>query len=184
MPSDDPAQFVVPDVLTDSEREIGARKQAMDSVVEEALVEYEEDGDQFCYIEAFQEFLPSFERILAVGKPADALALIEYALELIETNWETINNFHIEMEFLVKDLQNLHHKACQDLKPDPEKLAKHLFEWAAKSKCGAFRNAPKDYASVYGKEGLEVVWNLANRDSIQQSAKKAASKDRSKRDSK
>jgi hypothetical protein len=156
----------------------------MDDVIGESLAAFDGDGDYLAYIEAFQSFLPSFEAILTAGKPADALALIEYALELIETNWETIGAIDVEMEFLVKDLQNLHLKACQDLKPDPKKLAKHLFEWAIRSRCGAFRNATHDYAAIYGQEGLQMVLDLANKGFNKSPTKQKALKGLSKRDSK
>jgi len=58
-------------------------------------------------------------------------------------------------------LQDLHHKACKKAKPEPEALARRLFEWDLRTDYDTFYGATETYAAVLGRKGLAVYRILA-----------------------
>ena len=66
-----------------------------------------------------------------------------------------------EMTGLLERIQEMHHAACVAAKPDPEELARRLFDWEMMTDWDAFYGAAEAYADVLGKQGLTVYRQLA-----------------------
>lgn len=62
---------------------------------------------------------------------------------------------------ILERLQDLHHKAYKKAKPDPEALARRLFEWELRTDYDTFYGAAETYADVLGERGLAVYRKLA-----------------------
>jgi uncharacterized Zn finger protein len=60
-----------------------------------------------------------------------------------------------------EELVELHHRACQLARPDPEKLAVRLFDWAIHSEWETFLDGADRYADVLGDAGLVRYRSLA-----------------------
>jgi len=58
------------------------------------------------------------------------------------------------MSDILHELQDLHHRACLDARPEPRSLARRLFEWEMKSDWEIFYGTAGTYADVFGLEGL------------------------------
>jgi uncharacterized Zn finger protein len=65
------------------------------------------------------------------------------------------------MGSILERLQEMHHKACKKAKPDPEALARRLFEWELRTGYDTFYGATETYAGVLGEKGLAVYRKLA-----------------------
>jgi uncharacterized Zn finger protein len=65
------------------------------------------------------------------------------------------------MGSILEGLQDLHHRACKKAKPDPEALARRLFEWEMRTDYDTFYGAAETYADILGKKGLAVYRTLA-----------------------
>src|SRR4030065_1925927 len=61
---------------------------------------------------------------------------------------------------ILERLQEIHHAACGKAKPDPEELARRLFEWQLRTDWDPFCGAAEKYAHVLGEKGLAVYRNL------------------------
>jgi uncharacterized Zn finger protein len=73
----------------------------------------------------------------------------------------SVDDSNGEMGGILERLQDLHHKACRKAKPDPEALARRLFEWELRTHYDTFYGAAAIYADVLGKKGLAVYQLLA-----------------------
>ena len=58
------------------------------------------------------------------------------------------------MNDILPELQNLHHRACLEARPNPRALARRLFAWEMMSEWGIFYATAETYADVFGAEGL------------------------------
>jgi uncharacterized Zn finger protein len=58
-------------------------------------------------------------------------------------------------------LQEIHYQACKKAKPDPEALARRLFEWELRTHYDTFYGAGANYADLLGKKGVAVYQQLA-----------------------
>src|SRR3712207_4273554 len=59
------------------------------------------------------------------------------------------------------ELEELHHAACKEGRPDPRALARRLFEWELRGHYDTFFEAANTYADVLGEEGLAEYRRLA-----------------------
>ena len=55
----------------------------------------------------------------------------------------------------------IHHRACQQAKPDGVALAKRLFDWELRSGFDVFFDAVTSYADVLGRKGVAEYRRLA-----------------------
>ncbi len=62
---------------------------------------------------------------------------------------------------LLDRLQDIHLTACKAAKPDPQALAKRLFDWELHGDWDTFRDAVLTYAEVLGDKGLKHYRELA-----------------------
>ncbi len=89
------------------------------------FVFYSESWD---YTQDAMEAVFSIEELLKEGYAAEVIDLVEYALKLWEENIEHIDDSDGGMGKISERLQVLHLRACLAVKPDPEALARKLFE--------------------------------------------------------
>src|SRR5262249_45377220 len=76
------------------------------------------------------------DSIAALLNGGDALAVIEfteYALAQLEKALGNIDDSDGYMGDILPELQNLHHRACLEVRPEPRALARRLFEWELNS---------------------------------------------------
>jgi uncharacterized Zn finger protein len=97
--------------------------------------------------------------LLEEGFASEVVELSEYALAKIEG----INYYPVDGT-IYSTLEDLHHKACKRAKPDPEALAKRLFEWELGGDHDTFFDAMNTYADVLGDRGLAEYRRLAEKE--------------------
>ncbi len=139
--------------------DIATYRQAIDDAVDQGgFVDYR---DAYDYARGIDEAIDSIEEILKEGHAAEVVELTEHALEVVEEAMGSVDDSDGDMGGILERLQELHHKACKKARPDPEALAKRLFEWELRTGYDTFYGAAATYADVLGKKGLAVYRKLA-----------------------
>jgi uncharacterized Zn finger protein len=139
--------------------DVATYRQAIeDAIVPDSFVSYDEMYD---YAHKADEVIDSLEDLLKEGHAASAVDLTEHALRSVEKAMESVDDSAGHMGEILERLQDLHHVACKRVKPDPEELAKRLFEWELHGEWDTFDGAVDRYADVLGKQGLDVYRQLA-----------------------
>lgn len=100
-------------------------------------------------------------RVLGQGFPRETIELTEHALRRVERALLHMDDSAGHMRPIMDDLQSLHHAACHAARPDPVKLARHLFKWELKTNWDTFYGAAETYADVLGEAGLAEYRRLA-----------------------
>lgn len=121
------------------------------------FIEY---GEVWDYAQGIEEVITSIEELLKEGYAAEVIELVEYALDAVEHAIESVDDSDGRMGDVLVHLQELHHTACKAAKPDPEALAKRLFELELRGGSDTFYNAMETYADVLGNKGLAVYRTL------------------------
>jgi uncharacterized Zn finger protein len=103
----------------------------------------------------------SIEEILEGGLASEVIDLCEYALECVEDATGRVDDSDGYMGEIREELVELHHRACQLARPDPEALAVRLFDWAVRSEWETFLDGADRYADVLGTAGLDRYRSLA-----------------------
>ncbi len=80
------------------------------------------------YASGIEEAIDSIEDLMKDGHEAEAIELIEYALESVEETMGSVDDSDGEMGGILQRLQELHHSACKKAKPNVEELAERLSE--------------------------------------------------------
>src|SRR3989442_13050798 len=62
---------------------------------------------------------------------------------------------------LLGRLQDIHHRACLEARPEPVALAGRLFHWELNSDFDVFFGAVTRYAEIRGPRGMKAYQNLA-----------------------
>jgi uncharacterized Zn finger protein len=139
--------------------DLASYRRAIDDAVEpDGFVDYRSAYD---YAQGIEEAIDSVEELLKEGHPAEVIELAEHALKAVEQAMGSVDDSDGYMGDLLAQLQDLHHKACKKAKPDPEALARRLFEWELRTDYDTFYGATETYAGVLGKKGLAVYRMLA-----------------------
>lgn len=139
--------------------DIATYRQAIeDAIVPDDFVAYDEMYD---YARKVDAVIDSIASLLKEGHAASVVGLTEHALRSVEKAMESVDDSDGHMSGILERLQDLHHAACKRAKPDPEELAKRLFEWELRGGWGTFSGSVDRYADVLGKKGLEVYRELA-----------------------
>ena len=99
--------------------------------------------------------------LLADGCAEEAVELTEYALKRAEEALGEMDDSDGYMGGIIERLEELHHKACVEARPETEKLARRRFEWELAPHWDTFHGAVETYADVLGKKGLAVYRKLA-----------------------
>ena len=108
---------------------------------------------------SIQNVIKAIAELLEEGFAAEVVELSEYTLARIEG----IRDYAVDGT-IYSMLEDLHHEACKRAKPDPEALAKRLFEWELGGDHDTFFDAVNTYADVLGNEGLAEYRRLAEKE--------------------
>lgn len=139
--------------------DLATYRTAVDNAVDSAeFVDYRE---MYGYAQGIGEAIDSLEELLKEGHAAEVIELAEHALGAVEQAIESVDDSDGYMGSILERLQELHLAACRKAKPDPEVLAKRLFEWELRTDWDTFFGAAERYAGVLGKKGLAVYRTLA-----------------------
>ncbi len=139
--------------------DVAAYRRAIDTAVRtRGFVEYDEAPD---YAQGIEEAIEGIEDLLREGHAEEAVELAEYALEKVEDALGSVDDSDGLVGGILDSLQELHYEACKRARPDPEALAKRLFEWELRTDYDTFYGAAATYADVLGEKGLAVYRKLA-----------------------
>lgn len=142
--------------------DVATYRRAIDEAVDvDGFVDYRDACD---YARGIEEAIDSVEELLKDGHAAEVIELAEHALESVEDAIESVDDSDGHMGGILERLQEIHHKACKKAKPDPETLARRLFDWELRTDWDTFSGAARTYADVLGEKGLAVYRKLAGAD--------------------
>ncbi|WP_049757662.1 SWIM zinc finger family protein [Magnetococcus marinus] len=106
------------------------------------------------YSSGIGEVVESIEELLHEGHAEAVIEITEHGLSVMERAVEQVDDSGGDMGMLMKQLQDLHLKACRKAKPEPASLAERLFAWELGNDWGTFSHAVETYADVLGDAGL------------------------------
>jgi uncharacterized Zn finger protein len=139
--------------------DLATYRRAIDDAVEpDGFVDYRSAYD---YAHGIEEAIDSVEELLKEGYPAEVIEPVEHALKAVEKAMGSVDDSDGYMGDALARLQDLHYKACKKAKPEPEALARRLFEWELRTDHDTFYGAAETYADALGKKGLAVYRTLA-----------------------
>jgi uncharacterized Zn finger protein len=127
--------------------------------VDDAVYSHEYSDSPWDHIRGIKNVIGAIAELLEEGFAAEVVELSEYALAKIEG----IMDYAVDGT-IYGILEDLHHEACKQAKPDPEALAKRLFEWELGGDYGTFFDAVNTYADVLGERGLAEYRRLAEKE--------------------
>jgi uncharacterized Zn finger protein len=113
------------------------------------------------YSRGIEDVVDSLSELLEEGHAADVIQLSEYFLKCLERQIGMVDDSDGYMGDILYEIQELHHAACVAAKPDPEQLARRLFEWELQTGWDVFYGAVDRYADVFGERGLATYRELA-----------------------
>jgi uncharacterized Zn finger protein len=113
------------------------------------------------YAHRIGDVLDAVEELLAKGHAVEVIELAELGLENCESVLDQIDDSDGDMGEIRERLEGLHLEACRAAKPDPDALARRLFDWEMKSNWDIFHQAALTYADVLGPTGLAAYRKLA-----------------------
>ena len=113
------------------------------------------------YTRRILQVTDSIAALLNRGHAPAVIELTEYALAQLEKAIGDMDDSDGYMSDILPELQNLHHRACLDARPEPCALARRLFAWEMMSDWGIFYGTAETYADVFGAEGLAEYRRLA-----------------------
>ena len=125
------------------------------------FVDYHE-APHFC--RGIEELAESITELITAGHPAEAIELAEHAIARCEDALEEMDDSDGGMGSVFRRLAEIHHAACVAAKPDPEELARRLFQWELDTDWDTFMHAAEDYADVLGEKGLAEYRRLAQKE--------------------
>lgn len=135
-----------------------AFRRAIDSVVEPPR-DYWDYGSPWDYAQGIESIAESVLDLLREGFVAEAIEVSEYALAAVEKAMDYDADGAIYG--ILQRLEEIHHSACKEAKPDPEALAARLFKWELEGHHDTFYEAVESYADVLGEKGLAEYRRLA-----------------------
>lgn len=132
--------------------DLGPYYRAIDIAVwSDGFVDYRAMYD---YCKGIRSIVGSLHELLGQGYASEVLALTEHFIAAVEAQLGHVDDSSGNLGGILYDLQNLHHAACQQSRPDPEELAGRLFAWEVGSSDEVFHGAMRRYADVLGEKGL------------------------------
>ncbi len=122
------------------------------------FVHYREAGG---WARGVDDAIDSIEQSLNDGQAAAVIGLCESALQSLLGAIQAVDDSDGHFGALRDRLQSIHHRACQEVRPDPAELARRLFRWELNSDFDVFYGAAAQYAKILGGKGLKVYRELA-----------------------
>lgn len=120
-------------------------------------VDYEGSYD---FVHRIVGVISSVRKLFDDGHAAEVVELAEYALTRLKNIYGMIDDSSGNVGSVMSEIQELHHDACIEAKPDPVELAGKLLEWEISIEGDAFYGAAAVYADVLGDDGLQVYREL------------------------
>lgn len=139
--------------------DIAAFRRAIDRAVEPPR-DYWDYDSPWDYAQGLGSVVESISDMLKEGFAVEAIELSEYAIAEVEKN---AMDYDVDgtVYGILEALEEVHHAACVEAKPDPEALAARLFAWEMGGHYDAFYGAVESYADVLGEKGLAEYRRLA-----------------------
>lgn len=113
------------------------------------------------YSQGIEDVIASLRELFEEKRADEVIELSEHFLQSLEAQIGMMDDSDGYMSDILSEIQELHHAACLKARPDPEKLARKLFEWELRSEWEVFYGAAQQYADVLGKRGLDTYCTLA-----------------------
>jgi uncharacterized Zn finger protein len=113
------------------------------------------------YARRVHQVIDNISLLLDDGHAKAVVELTEYTLTKLEKAIGELDDSDGHMGEILPDLQELHHRACEQAGEDPLTLAGRLFEWELRSDWDFFRDTAEIYADVLGLQGLAEYRRLA-----------------------
>jgi len=113
------------------------------------------------YARRVHQVIADISLLLDDGHAKAVVELTEYAFARLQKAIGEMDDSDGHMGVILPDLQELHHRACEQAREDPKTLANRLFNWEVKSDWDFFRDAAEIYADVLGPQGLAEYRRLA-----------------------
>lgn len=117
-------------------------------------------GSPWDYARKLESLVESLADLLKEGFAGETIESSEYAISEIE---EKAMDFDADgsVHGVLEALEEVHHAACLEARPNPEALARRLFEWEMSGHYDTFYGAVERYADVFGEDGLAEYRRLA-----------------------
>jgi len=112
-------------------------------------------------LERLEDFADSLEELFVKGRENDVIALAEYFLAALEDMSPLIDHHFFSIDDIAYKTLDLHFRACERVKPDPEKLAERLFKWEMHSNLEPLYGFSDRYLDLIGKKGMDAYRHLA-----------------------
>jgi len=109
------------------------------------------------YARRVHQIIDSISLLLDDGHAKAVVELTEYTLTKLEKSIGEMDDSDGHMGGILPDLQELHHRACEQAREDPQTLANRLFNWELKSDWDFFRSSAEIYADVLGPHSINVA---------------------------
>lgn len=93
---------------------------------------------------------------------AAVIDITEYALGRVDVTMSRVDDSSGWFSQITTELENLHHQACEIVRPDPVALARRLFALGVDSEWDILYDSPNRYADVLGDDGLAELKRLAD----------------------
>jgi uncharacterized Zn finger protein len=122
---------------------------------------YVEYGAVRSYAQGIEKVLDSIADLLEQGHASAVIDLCEFAIPLLEAAIGSVDDSNGYVGELLEQVQELHHRACEQAQPDPIALAERLFELEMGSDYGMFAGALNTYAEILGSKGTARYRQLA-----------------------
>ncbi|MGB3491329.1 MAG: DUF6880 family protein [Elainellaceae cyanobacterium] len=135
------------------------RRSMRQAIAINGFVDYGAAGS---YADGVQTVMDGLEDLLDEGYATDVLELCEEAMELLEDALNSVDDSNGHLHEILEQVQELHHHACQQGRPNPRALAERLFRVELASGYGFFHNAIETYADILGDQGLEIYKELVD----------------------
>lgn len=118
------------------------------------IPDFVDHGGAYGYFLHVGEALDEVERLIGAGFADAAITLAEYALELLESSAERVDDSDGGLSEVIARVEEIHLAACEAGSPDPVELAECLVTRAVASEYEAFHDVLPEYEEVLGPAGL------------------------------
>lgn len=128
-----------------------------------AVKGYIDYGETRAYTRNIKIVIESIAKLLEAHAQA-VMELCEYAMPLLNEATQSIDDSNGDLGEIMSDVQELHHQACQKVKPDPIALADRLYQLEMADPYEIFYGAAEEYADVLGTAGTNRYQKRAEAD--------------------
>jgi len=133
--------------------------------------------EAYGYVIGVEGVVESFEELLQDGNAEEVIDLVEYMIPRLEEEMNNIDDSDGGVGGVLHELEDLHFRACVQVKPDPEILARKLFNFELNTMWDTFYGAAEKYADILGKSGQNIYRTLTEKEWKKIKILKAGEKD-------